>query len=482
MLRGETARRARWREPARGVRSPGPARPAPPRRAAQGPLAAAGLALLFARSALAAGAGIPDLGAAALGQAGATVARPADLTAAYYNPAALAAFDGIHLYLDARAIDHRIGFQRLDAAGGNPSGWAEVENLGGLAIAPVVVASVRLGGVTLAAGGHPQNGETGDRYPDPAALQGSSTRAAPQRYLGIASNSKIYIPFAAAALDLASWLSVGATLQLPVAAFDARQAIYAGPVSGELSEFDALLDIHASEAVARSGVLGVSLRPAPWLAAGAAVQLQTNYRARGTISAQLPPLAQALGLKLHGDRIEVDVASPWVARAGVRVYGARWSAELAGTFERWSLLQAIRVAPLGVEVELGGRSTPLAPILLQKDLRDAGSLRLGGELRLLPWVTARAGVLGETSAIPEERQALDWVHWQRLSLNLGVGVRLARFDASLAVARFLQPDRRVRDSQEHQLAALQGVLPTVVGNGDFSSRLTVFAASITTEL
>ncbi len=439
-------------------------------------------ALLCARAAGAAGAGIPDLGAAALGQAGATVARPADLTAIYYNPAGLAAFDGIHLYVDVRAIDHRVGYQRLDAAGNNPAGWAPVENLGGLAVAPVVVASYRLGPVTLAAGGHPQNGETGDRYPDPATVQGAVARAAPQRYLGIASNSKIYIPVFAAAVDLASWLSVGATLQLPIASFDARQAIYAGPVSGEFSEFDALLDIHATEAVARSGVAGISLRPLPWLDAGASLQLQTNYRARGTIAATLPPLAQALGLQLHGDRIAIELTFPWIARAGVRVYGDRWSAELAGTFERWSLLREIRITPIDVQVQIAGKTSPLAPIVLPKNLQDAGSLRLGGELRVLRWLTLRAGVLAESSAIPEERQALDWVHWQRLSLNLGLGARLGSFDAALGFARFLQPDRQVRDSQDHQLAALPGVVPTVVGNGDFSSRLTVVAASIAMEL
>jgi long-chain fatty acid transport protein len=445
-------------------------------------IATAGMALLCARAAGAAGAGIPDLGAASLGQAGATVARPADLTAVYYNPAALADFDGVHLYLDVRAIDHRIGYQRLDAAGNDPAGWAPVENQGGLAVAPVVVASYRLGPVTLAAGGHPQNGETGQRFPDPATVQGSIARGAPQRYLGVASNSKIYIPVFAAALNLASWISAGATLQLPIASFDARQAIYAGPVSGEFSEFDALLDLHATEAVARSGVLGISLRPLPWLAAGASLQLQTNYRARGTISATLPPLAQSLGLQLQGNRIAIDLTYPWVARAGVRVYGDRWSAELAGTFERWSLLQQITITPIDVQVQIAGKSSPLAPIVLQKNLRDAGSLRLGGELSLLRWLTLRAGVLAESSAIPEERQALDWVHWQRLSLNLGLGARWGRFDAALGFARFLQPDRQVRDSQDHQLAALPGVVPTVVGNGDFSSRLTLVAASIATEL
>src|SRR5438067_4794957 len=86
------------------------------------------LFLVLTRSAWAAGIGIPDLGAGGLGQAGATIARPADLTALYYNPAALAWLEGIQLYADVRAIDHRVSFQRLDAQGQNPSGWLPVEN------------------------------------------------------------------------------------------------------------------------------------------------------------------------------------------------------------------------------------------------------------------------------------------------------------------------------------------------------------------
>src|SRR5881392_1027781 len=78
------------------------------------------LLLLAAPSARAAGVGIPDLGAAGLGQAGATVARPAGLTALYYNPGALGFLEGIQAYVDVRLVDQRVTFQRLDSLGQNP--------------------------------------------------------------------------------------------------------------------------------------------------------------------------------------------------------------------------------------------------------------------------------------------------------------------------------------------------------------------------
>ena len=439
------------------------------------------LSLLLAHAAGAAGIGIPDLGAGALGQAGATVARPADLTALYYNPGALAFLEGVQLYADLRAIDQRITFQRLDAQGQNPLGWQPVSNHGPIAVAPVLGVSWRRGPLTLAAGGHPQTGATGYAYPDPAAVSGSPTRVAPQRYLSIESRSRIYLPVLAAAVQLAPWIGVGAGLQLPVAAFSSRQSVYAGPVSGEFTDFDATIDLSAQQWFARSGVFGVSLQPLPWLDAGASLQLQTNFRAAGAIAAQLPPTATKLGLTVTGNRIHLDLVFPWVARAGLRAHLGALAVELAGTFEKWSLLRQIRIQPLDVSVHLGAQEVPLPSLILDKQLRDAGSLRLGGEYRLRPWLRLRAGALYETSAIPEERQALDWLHWDRFSLNAGAGVTVGPTELSFAVARFLQADRQVRDSVLHQLTAFP-VQPAVIGNGNFHSALTVAALAVSTQL
>ena len=439
------------------------------------------LLFLAAPRAWAAGIGIPDLGAAALGQAGATVARPGDLTALYYNPGALAWLEGFQIYADLRAIDHRITFQRLDGQGQNPLGWQPVSNSGPVAVAPVLGVSWHTGPLTLALGGHPQTGATGYVYPDPASITGSPARLAPQRYLSIESRSRIYVPVLAAAVQLAPWIGVGAGLQLPVAAFSSRQSVYAGPVAGEYSDFDATIDLAARQWFARSGVFGVSLQPLPWLDAGASLQLQTHFRAAGTIGAQLPPTAQKLGLTVSGNRINVDTVFPWVARAGLRAHLGALAVELAGTFEKWSLLRQIRIQPLDVAVHLGAQEVPLPSLILDKQLRDAGSIRLGGEFALLPWLRLRAGALYETSAIPENRQALDWLHWDRFSVNAGAGVRLGRTDLSFAVARFLQGDRQVRDSALHQLTAFP-VQASVIGNGNFHSAITVAALAVSTRL
>jgi long-subunit fatty acid transport protein len=424
---------------------------------------------------LAAALGIPDLGAPALGQAGATVARPNDLTALYYNPGALAFLEGVQLYADVRAIDQHITFQRLDSAGLNPQNWSSISNSGGPAISPILAASWHHGPFTLALGGHPFPGATGFEYPDPQV--NANPRLTPQRYLSIESHNKIYVPVLAGAMQVLPWLGVGAGLQLPVAYFDTRQSVYAGPVAGEFPDFDANLTLSGHQWFAVSGVFGVSAQPLPWLQAGAAFQLRTKFSAQATIDATLPQATQNLGLTVTGNRAVIDVMFPWVLRGGVRFVQPAWSVELAGTFEKWSMLKRITVTPEDISIQLGGSQLALPQFVLEKDLQDAGSVRLGGEWHVKPWLTLRAGALYETNAIPEDRQSLDWLSWQRFSLNAGVGMTFGNLEVSLSGARFVQADRDVRDSQLHQLTAFP-VAGTIIGDGNFQTSLTVAAMSI----
>jgi long-chain fatty acid transport protein len=442
------------------------------------------LACFCAAAAQAGGNAIPDLGAGGLGQAGATVARPDDATAMYYNPAGLAFQDGLRAYADVRVVDQRVEFQRLNAAGQNPAGWAPVENSGGASPAPILGLTYRYGRFAFGVGGNPQNGATGYHFPNPddARAAGASDagvgRAAPQRYMAVDSTSRIFMPVFAAAVRITDWLGFGAALQLPWADFRTKVAVYAGPVPGELTAFDALVDIHATQWFARSGVLGLTAQPTPWLAAGLGLQLVTHFRAEGTADAELPPAAKELGLTVDGNKANIDILFPWVLRGGVRIYQSRWSAELAGTFEKWSELKAITIRPENIQIKLGGSPVALPTLLLPKALNDSGSIRLGGEFQLNKLVTLRAGALYETAATPTSRQALDWVHWDRFSVNAGAMFSWGRYTAQVAASRFLQADRDVRDSQITQLVAFPGEAQSVTGNGNYSSQITVVSASI----
>src|SRR5262249_42850227 len=81
------------------------------RRSFVAPLAS----LLLSSRAFAAGYEFPDNGAVAMGRAGAFAAKADDPTAIYYNPAGLAAQEGIHVLFDSHLLVDSISYQRTTA-------------------------------------------------------------------------------------------------------------------------------------------------------------------------------------------------------------------------------------------------------------------------------------------------------------------------------------------------------------------------------
>jgi|GEM_PF-1558348 len=114
-------------------------------------------------------------------------------------------------------------------------------------------------------------------------------------------------------------------------------------------------------------LLAVALFALPFaaLAAGAGIP-DLGAAALGTVTAELPASAGALGLAVQGDRIGVDVTFPWILRTGVRVSRGALSVEQAGTYERWSLLRQI-TPPLEVQVKIGSAISALPPIVIEKE-------------------------------------------------------------------------------------------------------------------
>ena len=462
--------------------------------------AACALALCFwapAREAAASGLGIPDLGAEGLAQGGAQVAAPGNLTALWYNPAGLMGIEESSVQMDPRVVWHRVGFQRLGSDGRNPQGFAAVHNTGAptlSSMAPIGGLAARWSGgplpMVFAIGGFPLNGATGYNYPDPDALRraGASTnqtnqtnqeiaQQAPQRYASISSASKVYIAALAVAARVLPWLDAGAEFQLANASFSSRQSVASGLVAGEDPELDAQLSLDGSDFGRPSGAFGLSAQLPGGLHLGLSYQLPYRFHANGTLTADIPPTLVAAGASIDGQAARFHVTLPWYWRFGVRLRRPLFEVELAGTLDGWSSYSQIRVVPLGISFKLGGTTQVLPEIVLRKDLQDAISLRLGGAFHageLWPAVrglTLLAGALYETSAVPEERQSLDLMHWARGSLNAGASFAAGRWTFAAGYSHFVQPDRQVRSSTVQQVLALPGNIPTVVGNGDYSSQL-----------
>ena len=457
------------------------------------------IALLVPVLAEAAGQEIPDLGANALGEGGAWIAHPTDGAAIYYNPAGLAAQPGLNIMLDGRLMRDAVSFQRASTPDGQQ--FNTVSNAGGASVAPMAVISYRVNisrlfPVTFAIGGHPFSGGSGYQYPDPTKVAAKLSpsdpnydsevaQATPQRYSSIVSHNVIYVPVIAVAAQVTPWLAVGVGFQAPIASISTREAIYAGLMSGETPSNDAVFSINTQDWFRPSGLFGVSARLRSDLFAGASFQLPTRFHAQGTITASIPPALQSLGVSVKGDQADLDITFPWVARLGVRYVREHFEIELAGTYEAWSMQNQIVLTPKNVTLTVFGLATPLAPVILHTDLQDAGSIRLGAVLRgglvsqkLEPF-SLRLGLLGETSAVPEQRQTVSIPDWQRVSASIGVGMTFRNYDFALSYAHIFQPQLMVTDSQAEQPVAFKTfATPTIIGNGTYNAQVDMLAAVV----
>ncbi|MBS2025569.1 MAG: outer membrane protein transport protein [Deltaproteobacteria bacterium] len=458
------------------------------------------LTLISALSAAhAGGLSVPDLGAGSLSQGAATIASPDDPMALYYNPGALAWTSGLRLLVDGRAINHQITFQRLQADGSNPDNLAQVQNTGPYKVSPALVAAygfdLRGMPVAIALGGYPASGYTGYRFPDPDDLKASlgtcatcnaeNARQTPQRYAMISLDTLEYTVALGFSAQVTDWLSVGAAFQDPIVAIRSRQAIAANPFApGEFLGYDALLDIRATDAFTPAGSFGVSAHLGD-LRVGGSFQLPANIKAHGKLSIEVPQVLAAVGATVQGNQTDVEIRLPFIARLGVRWVRPSFEVELAATWDGWNRYKQVIVEPQGVSFQVQGTTVNLPDIHIPKGLQDSQSVRLGGLYRLgslvpaLDFLTLRAGVLGETSAVPEQYTSIDQAHWERIALTAGLSARIDRFELTAGYSHFIQPDRQVRDSVVTQPAPLRPPADaTIVGNGDYSASIDLIGVSI----
>ena len=181
---------------------------------------------------------------------------------------------------------------------------------------------------------------------------------------------------------------------------------------------------------------------------------------------------------------------PDVFRAGVLVRPrARWLVEADVVLERWSTLRQITLAPHGIAIASDnlGTSKPLPDLVFTKSFDDALSLRLGGEHELVRGLlTARAGYLHETSAVPRASTSVDFPNWERDVVTVGASVAIPRTPVTLdvAYAHHFLPTRTVTASRITQVVTpcltpgCTDPVPTVVGDGTYEASLDVLSASL----
>lgn len=472
-------------------------------------LRAASAVIVFASFALplrshAAGIYTPDMGAKSLGKGGADIANPTSLTAIYYNPGALANLQGFNALVDLRAYSNQVHFQRSGTYSGTP--YAEVSNTGGALLAPAVGLSYgfKLGiPVAIAFGFTPPSGYSGDRYNDFFKIReglGSSHSndrlaavKSPQRYQEISQGTRGFMLDLSLSAKVLPILSVGAQIQVPIYSFKTSQALYLGS-SGENGGFDAILNIEAKNGLQASGLLGATLTLPAGFHVGAAVQLPTPVRASGTMKITIPDtssLRDLASVTVKGDKADLAIDLPLVARLGVSYEQPLFSVELAGVYEAWSMYKAITLTPHDITITQTSRegvdTVKTVPpqggaIKIMTGMVDAGSIRLGGELRVgelaqsAKWLKVRAGLIYETSAVPLDYTAVNASNWERFIPTVGLGGSFGPIDVDLSYAHVFQPNRTVTNGKAPVSRTNEG--SPAANNGDYEVNINLIGLSV----
>ncbi len=422
--------------------------------------------LALVHAAAAAAYTLVDSGVRAQGRAGAFVAGADDVSAQWYNPAALDNVPGGQVKLDLWAASQSAAFDREDILGTEPFGRAVTSADPVLEPAGGVV--FRLGGLhpalahtTVAIG---LSVPTGSDYAWPA--EGA------QRYALVSAQVRQLYAGPSVSQQITPWLVIGGSLQYTT--LSVKESLVGTLCNVDEPEScgsdnpsdDVGLAITAADLARVTGNFGVLVRPATWLTIGASAQPGVHFEAAGSVTSTIsednqtvrPVLTQA---SFTDKDATVVVDLPWTVRAGAEAkIGERVELELDGTWTGWSETRSLRVTDLDLALE----TLPDGPLLgkdilvtddveLATGFQDSWSVRLGGEVAATPWLDVRAGVYGETGATPDAMANASVVDADKLGGSLGLTVHAGKhlvIDASGLYTGFA--DRTVTTSSYAQTA------------------------------
>ena len=456
-----------------------------------------------------------DAGTRGMARGGAYVAGNEDLTAQYYNPAALINLDSGQVMLNFSLVSQKADFQRmeLDESGGVARKFESVDNIASAMRIPSFGIAHHFGlpDTMFAVGLHP-----------PYAPDKTYTAEGAQRYTLIDAKTTQFYAGISGAHQLTDWLTIGAGLLWNMTW--ARQSLALNVCNaGKPEDPDgceesdpALTDLQLSMKMLDKGKLtgnvGVLITPHEQWAIGLSVMPPIDVEGRGHIEAKFSDDHWLRALLESGetrdDEIRVQMKLPLVIRSGVQFKPEETLAiEFAAVYEHWSRSDETRIEDVRAPLTLNSTATAFAPegfdpevpitgpVVIPQDYRNSVSYRLGTEWDAKPWITLRSGVYYEASAIPDKSLGVSLMDGNKIGYGVGAtyspsGLPLS-FDIALSQA-FLGTNE-IRNSQLTQLTvpidptpALVGepVATTiesgrVVGNGDLTSRLTMLSAGIT---
>ena len=419
--------------------------------------------LLTALTALAADYYHIDSGTRAFARGGAFVIGADDVSAQYYNPAALHNIKRPQFTLNVWTVLQEVDYTRTGS-------WAEdttavpdekqgedfetVHNTGDPIIEPPVGFATPLGGLapwlentTLAIG-----------LFVPSAPYHAYPEDGPQRY---ALNSDlIWQVFFGPSLaqKVTPWLTVGAGFQYTLlrveenltstSCIHAEQLTLIEPtgtlcgITGDDATdedplFDVNVDTKAWDMWAPAWNAGFIVSPTPWLQVGGAFQPPIAYQAKGSLTSDINPDSLA-GQNLESttvtdNDVTITLTTPMTIRTGVQVMPVK-KLRIEGDFiwTQWSSMDKQVISDVALELkakEGGALSEDVVvtdDIVFETHFQDAWSVRLGGDYQLLDWLVVRAGGNYETAGVDPQYQSVTLVEGNKFGFGAGATATVAK--------------------------------------------------------
>lgn len=457
------------------------------------------------REASAGGMFFSDRGARPMGRGGAFVAGADDLNAIYYNPAGLVDA-GNQVMLEAAVMLFRSAYTRqarvrqYDPNTGQPTGqqwdqtFPKAEGTPALGVIPTLVLSNNFGlRNTMFALGVWTPYAAGARYADTVA-----GGPAPGRYMLLnLDGSALMVPGVWGAWAPAKWVSLGAGFQALVGTYRTLTAMTTClpdrfMCAPEQPDYDTLTQLEVGPVFAPGGNAGVTFKIGQHVRIGASYQLPFHVDSDATVRVRMPSAAVFNKAWQDGNKANVKMDFPWMARLGVelRLPRARTRAEIAGVYEAWKMHDTIHVTPQGValrDVELFPPVYRVGAIDVPRGFRDTYSVRLGAE----HWesiggfqIDARVGLMYERSAIPPAYLSTLTIDLDKYILGMGASLHISkiwRVDLMYAhvfgVTRTVSTDS-ARITPVNPVRTTPAEFPDVINAGRYEASADVFGIGL----
>ncbi len=424
-------------------------------------LLGAALCLSFSTKALAGGFEIPDHGARAIGRGGAYAVGAKDLTAAHYNPATMAKFRGTRLMISHNSVHQAMTYDRAPLG----PGWVDAngESIAGTDFAPVsngapwfllgafgaVSTDFGLENATFWGSAHGPSAVGTHKYPAYASQSFMLTEmevltvffnlGAAWKYHSKETGRDIFGIGASIGYAILPQMRYGlVTDSSTLTGIDAEN--FQPIPNPESTQLETILELKDNTGI--TGNVGFWYRPIDAIEIGFGGRvIPTVFRPEGKVIVDKETLVT--------DEVVAKmkrITMPVMLRGGIRYVHMKEERELFDIevdvqWENWSQIQSY-------DLEFDGRVSgqPLQPITLDKGWRDTISVRLGGDVNVIPdhlWL--RAGGFYETGAVQDAYAHLDFPSFNRGGVGAGITAGLPGAEFSIGYQHIFQQDVTVTE-------------------------------------